>query len=359
VIGLSAAAKAVLLAGAQRHYVRVESWLDDQLLADDIPIDAGREDGDRSQAVPERVSLTVPRVADGVDWSPDGDDYHPLAANGQRLRVLLGVGLANGVIEWVRRGEFVVFSSEASDETVSVEAYGLLWLIAEARLVSPYQPSGTLVSTLRGLVEPALTVDVDAALTDRAVPSGINYDEDRLGAVNELLDAWPATAQVQPEGYLLVKPDTDPSVADLALSSTGSQAVVINRTGSSTRDGFANVIVARGTAADGGQVQGVAYDASTGPRRYGGPANPLPVPFYYASPLLTSVAQCNTAANTVLARRRRLAQKPFDVVIPPRPDIVVGDAVSVDGVLCTVEKLGLPYVPGDTSGMPLTLRRGS
>lgn len=354
-IQMSADALSVLLSGAQRHHVRIESWLDDQLLADDVPINAGGEECDRSQQVPERVSLTVPRTADGVNWSPD-DDLHPLAANGQRLRVLLGVGLANGVVEWVQRGEFVVFSSEASGDTVSVQAYGLLWLVAEARLVSPYQPTGTLVSTLRGLIEPALTVDVDAALVDRGVPAGVNYDEDRLGAVLELLDAWPAAAQVQPEGYLLVEPDTDPTVADLALSSTGASAVLVNRTGSSSRDGFTNVIVARGTSPDGGQIQGAAFDTSPGPRQYGGPANPLPVPFYYASPLLTTVAQCNSAAATVLARRRRQAQQPFDIVIPPRPDIVAGDAVSVDGVLCTVEKLGLPYVP-DQSGMPLTLRR--
>lgn len=356
-IELSDAALSVLLSGAQRHLVRVESWLGDNLLADDIPVDSGREEGDRSQAVPERITLTVPRMDnDGVDWSPTGD-LHPLAGNGQTIRVNLGLELANGVVEWVQRGEFVIYESGADGDTVTVSAYGLLWFVQEARLVSPYQPSGTLVSTLRGLIEPAVTVVVDGSLTDRSVPSGINYDEDRLGAVGELLDAWPAVAQMQPEGYLLVEADVAPTVADLALVSTGVQAVVINRTGTSTRDGFSNVVVARGTAADGGQVQGVAVDSTSGPRRYGGEANPLPVPFYYASPLLTTVGQCNAAAATVLNRKLRTAQQPFDVVIPPRPDIVLGDAVSVDGLLCTVEQLSLPYVPGDSQGMTLTLRQ--
>lgn len=355
-IEMTVTALDVLLAGAQRHFVRVESWLDDQLLSDNVPIDSGQERDDRSLAVPEQVSLQVPRMADGVDWTPDGDE-HPLAANGQHLRVMLGVELAQGVIEWVQRGEFVIFSSEADGDTVNVEAYGLLWLVSEARLVSPYQPTGTLISTLRGLIEPALTVVVDDALVDRSVPAGVNYDEDRLQAVNELLDAWPAVAQVAPEGYLSVEPDVTPTLADLVLVSTGAQAVVINRTGTSTRDGFANVIVARGTAADGGQVQGVAYDSTTGPRRFGGPANPLPVPSYFTSPLLTTAAQCTAAAGTVLARRQRQAQQPFTITMPPRPDVVLGDAVSVDGVLCTVEGLTLPYVPGDSTGMSLTLRQ--
>jgi hypothetical protein len=291
-----------------------------------------------------------------VDWSPVGD-LHPLAANGQTVRINLGIELANGEVEWIQRGEFVIYESEADGDTVTVSAYGLLWLVQEARLVSPYQPSGTLVSTLRGLIEPALTVVVDGSLSDRSVPSGINYDEDRLGAVDELLDAWPAVGQVQPEGYYLVDADVSPTAADLALVSTGPQAVVINRTGTSTRDDFANVVVARGTASDGGQVQGVAYDMTSGPRRYGGEANPLPVPYYFTSPLLTTVAQCNAAALTVLARKQRTAQQPFTVVIPPRPDIVLGDAVSLDGLLCTVEALTLPYVPGDSTGMPLTLRQ--
>lgn len=354
-IELSTDAEAVLLSGGQRHFLRVESWLGDQLLSDDVPVDSGTETGDRSMAVPERVTLKVPREADGIDWSSSADDA-PLAANGQRLRIMLGLDIGGGQVEWVQRGEFVIFSSDADDDTVTVECYGLLWLVAEARLVSPYQPSGTLVSTLRGLIEPALTVVVDAGLTDRAVPSGINYDEDRLGAVNELLDAWPAVAQVQPEGYLLVEPDTTPTVADLALVSTGNQAVVITRTGSSTREGFFNVVVARGTAADGGQVQGVAYDSSSGPRRYGGEMNALPVPTYFTSPLLLTTTQCNAAAATALRRKQRQAQQPFTVVIPPRPDIVNGDAVSIDGVLCTVEGYSLPYVP-DSQGMPLTLRQ--
>jgi hypothetical protein len=347
---------AVLAGGSFVYSLRVESWLDGELLAEDVPVVTGSEEVDRSLAVPERVTLTVPRERDGFDWTPhDLTPAHPLAANGQRLRVLLGVGVGNGVTEWFQRGEFLIYESAADGPTVSVTAVGLLYLISEARLVSPYQPSGTLVSTLRGLVEPALTITVDGALTNRSVPSGVNYDEDRLGAVGELLDAWPAQARVVSDGYLLVEPVTTPTVPVLVLTSDGDTATVVTVTGSSTRDGAASVVVARGTAADGGQLQGVAYDLSTGPHAYGGPFNALPVPQYFYSPLMTTVAQCTAAARTILRRLSQRTQNVRTVTCVPRPDLEPGDAVEVDGVLCTVEGMTLPYTAAG-GAMTITAR---
>jgi hypothetical protein len=249
---------------------------------------------------------------------------------------------------------FLIHDSQVNGDTVNVNAVGLLQWIDEARLVSPFQPTGTLLSTLRDLIEPALTVAVDATLVDRAVPAGINFDEDRLGAVNELLDAWPAVAQVDPAGYLLVTPATLSATPVLTISS-GAGGTIINATGSSTRDGAYNVVVARGTAADGGQVQGQAYDTYGGPKTYGGPFNPLPVPFFFVSPLLTDVGECDEAAGTILARKRRESAREFTVEMVPHPAIQHGDVVTADGVLCVVQGLQLPYRANGGS-MLLTLK---
>ncbi|MEV4384396.1 DUF5047 domain-containing protein [Micromonospora sp. NPDC049580] len=343
-IPISAAAASVLTRSYTYHQ-RVESWLGDQLLADDIPVDAGSEETDRALRVPERISLTVPRRDRGMSWSPTTDD-HPLAARGQRLRVQLGVGVGNGEIEWLQRGWYVIQDSEAEGDDVSVTAVGLLSLIDEARLVSPYQPTGTLLSTLRGLVEPALTVVADVALVDRAVPAGINYDESRIDAIGELLDAWGADAWVTEDGYLYVADSTPSTVPVLALTNqTGG--TIIEATGSSSREGAWNAVVARGTASDGSQVQGVAYD-TTGPAAIGGSFNPLPVPFFYSSPLVTTVAQANRAAQTVLTRKKRTTGIEFAVDMVPHPALQAGDTVSVTtdeytDLLCAIEALGLPY----------------
>jgi hypothetical protein len=345
-ITISAQAQS-LLTGSYGYACAVESWYDGQLLAADIPVFTAAEEVDRTVRVPERVTFTVPREAAGVSWSPVSD-RHPLAANGQRLHVKLGIRLDSDRVEWFERGRFLIQTSfiNGNDE-VQVEALGLKALVDEAKLVSPYQPSGTLVSTLRGLVEPALTVVVDAALTDRAVPSGINYDEDRLGAVLELLDAWPADAYVTPAGYLAVVPATQSTTSVLSLT-TGTGGTVITATGSSTRDGAYNAVVARGTATDGGQVQGVAYDMSGGPKGYGGPFNPLPVPYYFTSPLLTTVIEAQRAAETIMARFQRGTARQFDIDMVPHPALQAGDVVSVTtddvtDLLCSVEAFNLPY----------------
>lgn len=336
---------------------RVESWRNGDLVADDVPVETAEEEGDRSARIPQRVRLTVPRMADGFNWSPGSDADHPLASNGQQIHVKLGVGTVGGMLEYFQRGVFLINDTSVDGDTVTVEALNLLALVDEARLVSPYQPSGTIGSTLRGLIEPALTADLTSAPTDRSVPTGANYDEDRLGAVLELLDAWPADAVVAETGYLSVtSPSTSQTTVLTLTDGAGGTAVRVN--GSSSREGGFNVVVARGTASDGGQIQGVAYDQSSN-RAYLSAWSPFPVPYFYASPLLTTVAQCTAAAQTVLARLRRSAGASFTVEMRPDPRLQLGDVIELetDGFTgaCSIEEMTLPYF-GGTGSQTLTVR---
>lgn len=361
-IAVSAECQSVLASPAFIYRINVESWLGGTLLASSVPVDAGGEETDRSLNVPERITLTVPRVQDGFDWTPSSAT-HPLAAKGQRLHVKLGIGLSQGRTEWFARGRFLIEDSESDESSVSVAAVGLLELVNEARLISPYQPAGTFLSTVRGLVEPALTVYTDGTLVDRSVPATINFDEDRLSGLNTVLDAWPASGVVDPEGFLRISAPAQSTTPVLTLVD-GQDRTVIDATGSSKREGGANVVVTRGTAADGSQVQGSTF-ITTGPNAYGGPFNPLPVPFFFQSPLLTSVAECQAAALTIAARRQRLNSREFTVVMVPNPTVQGGDVVSLTSArlglsakLCTVERLTLPYAArdGQMPAMTLTVR---
>lgn len=348
------------LAVVQRSHtmlVRAESWRDDELLADDIPIHTGGEDRDRSLTVPERIKLTIPRRDRGYDWDPGADSEHPLAAYGQQLRISYGVDVG-GSFEWITRGWFLITSTEPDGESVNVQCEGLLSLIDEARFVAPFQPSGTLVSTVRALVEPALTVAFDGTLVDRSVPAGMQWDEDRMAALSEVLDAWPAVSHVTEDGFLQVEPLTDSGTPVLSLTD-GTGGTVVRWLGTSSRDGAFNVVVAQGEDVDGNQIQGVAYDTNPdSPYQYGGSFSPLPVPYLFASPLLTTVAQCRQAAQTTLARLRRSASRMLTVDMVPHPGLVPGDIVSVTGAgltaqPCVIEKQSLPYSPGE---MQLTVR---
>jgi len=337
-----------ILTGSFQLEVAVDVWLGDQLIADDVPIASGSEDTDRTIAVPERVTLTLPRRDRGTDW---GAIDSPIAANGQRLRVSIGIGAGGSGTEWFDRGWFLIDDVAIDGNSVQVTAVGLLKLLSEARLISPFTPTGTITTALRSLIEPALPVAFDAALTDRAVPAGVNYSDDRLGNVSEILDAWPAEAYVDESGVLQVIPVVTPTVAVASLTD-GVGGTVVSAASRTSRDNAYNVVVARGTASDGGQVQGVAYDL-LGAHAYGGPFNPLPVPFFYQSPLITTVAQAQSAASTRLATLKRGNGTQFDVECVPNPTLQVGDAVNVtvNGVaqLCTIEALQLPYTVGDSS----------
>lgn len=360
-IAVSAECQSVLASPAFVYRLNVESWLGGTLLAASVPVSSAGEESDRSLNVPERITLTVPRVVDAFDWTPNGDT-HPLAARGQRLHVKLGVGLSQQRTEWFARGRFLIEDAEPEGNSVQVAAVGLLELINEARLISPYQPTGTMVSTVRGLVEPALTVLVDGSLTDRSVPGTINFDEDRLSGLNTVLDAWPAVGSVDPEGYLRIAAPSQSTTP--VLSIVADSRTVIDASGGSTRQGGANVVVARGTASDGSQLQGSAY-ITTGASAYGGPYNPLAVPYFFQSPLLTTIDQCNAAAQTIAARRQRLTNREYRVSMVPNPTVQTGDVAALTSPrlgltaeLCTVERISLPYKAsrGQMPAMELTVR---
>lgn len=357
---MSATALAVVQ-GSYNMEVRAESWLGGQLLADGIPVSDGSESRDRSLSVPEQISLTVPRRANGVDWDPGTDVAHPLAAYGQMLRIDIGIDIGAGQVEWINRGWFLITSSDTEGDTVTVNCAGLLTLIDEAKLAAPFQPGSgdTLASVARGLVEPALTVSIDGTLVDRAVPLGMQWDSDRLGAVVEVLDAWGAAERVTEDGYLMIEPVSDDGNPVLSITDDPVTGTVVRWQGSTTRDGAYNCVIAQGEDSAGNQIQGVAYDSDgTSPYQYGGPYNPLPVPYIYQSSLLTTVAQCRTAAAAQLKLLRRQAYRKLGITMVPHPGLVTGDIVSVTGAgltgaRCAIESLTLPYSPSEQA---LTVR---
>jgi hypothetical protein len=344
-----------------------------EVLLDDCPIIEGREEFDNTVRVPERATFTVPRIVDGVDLIPTAANS-PLAPYGQRVHIKLGIGVA-GRSEWYNRGEFLLQSASLEGNTIAVTVVGLLALIDEAGLVLPFKPTGTLTTSLRALVEPALTVSVSAAVTalDRSVPSGVNQDDDRLGAVLEILDAWPARAQVTPAGFLEVRAvddfDTGPDIQlynftdDVGVVDQGANVVDVG--GAITRDGLFNTVVARGQGVSGEQVTGIVYDATPGgATARGGPFSPFPVPKYFFSPLMTTQAQCLAAASGILRRGTGGPGQRIQLTCVPDPRILGNDLVmyrtqrSGDPawwIPCTVDRLVLPYT-ADSGPMTVVLK---
>lgn len=354
-IDISDQAAAVMAEGGYVMYTRIESWRGPELLDDDIPVDSGTESIDVTSAVPETIELTVPRLVRGTSYSPGSSADHPLASWGQRLRVYVGVGLGSQV-EWIRRSWFYITDTGTEGDTVTVTADGLLGLIQEANFISPVTAAGNYTTMVRQLVEPTLTVDFTNAPADRAVPAGLVWTDGRLDALHELLDAWPATAFVDQDGVLQVVAVGDTSTSSLDLTD-GRDGTTMQWGGSTSRDGAASAVVARGYDSTGADVQAVAYDRSpTSPTNYDGPFSSLPVPFVFFSPLLTTVAQCQAAANTILARRQIQASRTITTEAVPYLALQARD-----GVTATAETLGIAGEFGivDQLTMPLTATSGA
>lgn len=358
-LAMSAAALAVVLRSYEMQ-VRGTVWQGGVLLASDVPISEGSETRDRSMAVPESVSLTVPRRVDGVDWDPRSST-DPLASDGQQMLISIGVDTGPGGTEWIERGWFLITHTAVDGDSLTVSLAGLLTLISEAHFAGPYQPSGTFTSTVQGLVEPGLTVQFDAALVDRAIPVGMQWDDDRMAALTEVLDAWPAVCEVTENGYLLVEPLVDSGTPVLDLSDAPPSGTVIRWAGESSRDGAYNCVVAQGEDVFGNQIQGTAYDTDpNSPYLFGGPFSPFPVPYKTTSSLLTTVAQCRAAAAASLALNRRTASRKLTVTLVPHPGLETGDVVTLTSVglglnatPAIIEALTMPYTPVE---MTLTVR---
>jgi hypothetical protein len=336
---------------------RATAWLGDQQLGD-IPIAEGSVTFDATLAVPESVSLTVPRIDQtGYAWDPLDND-HPLSTYGQQIAVSVGVGVAEDV-EWLDLGWFLLTDTTTDGDAVRVTAAGLLELVNEARFAAPFQPNGSLTDTIQSLVEPALTVLFDPTLTDRTAPITMSWDEDRLGALNEVCDAWPADLVVLPDGTLYVYTPVDYTAGTPVWDFTDDPAAgtIITFQGSTARDGAYNLVVARGEDAGGQQIQGVAYDLdAASSTRYGGNFSPLPVPFMYYSPLLVNVTQCRAAAQTILARKKRETARHLSVETVPMHALRPGDLVTVssdakrlDGARAVIQSLTFPLHPGGGS----------
>ena len=226
-----------LLTTAHRIQCRVDAWRGPDLLAQGVPVLDGSLDENADQDVPEVVDLVVPaRDASGATWAPL-DPLDPLNSYGQRLRLVYSIERADGSAVDVPLGWFLVDEWETDDYTVSLTAVGLADVIERAELLAPTSPKAgaTLGGEIVRLVDGMLPVEVDPTLTDRAAPTTMAWDDQRLDAIQEIATAWPARLYVDTAGVVQVAPPVDPAApADVVLVEGQAGTVVSKRRGGRT-----------------------------------------------------------------------------------------------------------------------------
>jgi hypothetical protein len=321
-----------VLAGAVSWAALLSSWLGGDLLADEIPIASGHVSVDVTQAVPETLTFTVPDKFEGFSWVPDAAD-HPLAKFGQQISVQVEVQSSVLETDWQVQIAWFQIQEWVHDEvaqSVEVTAVGLGQIAADAKFTAPQAPqtTDTFVSAFTRLLPTSLGVNFDPALADRALPQSFQWDQDRLGALYDIADAWPARLRVDEFGTVQVLPPLPLITTPQLVFTQGERGTLISAPQSDTRDQIYNVVVVQSSATDDpamtpiqavAQVTGGPFDP-TGP--YGA------VVRYYSSPLVTTVVQCQSAAKQIL-RQSLLPAMTKDATIAPDPRIELDDTVKI------------------------------
>lgn len=321
-----------LISGAAEWGVRVSSWLGSTVVAESVPILSGRFTADASQKVPERVTFTVPRW-DGRDWNPGIDPTHPLARFGQYVQVTIVMrSLVDGLEYETALGRFYIqdWKYDSLDGVIRVEALGVLQRAAEDRLTSPLAPlpSGTLASEFRRLLPLGLSASISPELTNRACPRSMEWADERIDALYEIADAWPARVRADQWGQLALLPPLPEVPTPVITLKDGEGGTVVGASRSDTRDQAYNRIVVRASSTDSPDKRPIqaVVDQTSGPMRVGGPYGP--VTKYWSSPLITTVAQARKSGETLLANSLR-PSRTVPVTIAPDPRLELDDAVEV------------------------------
>jgi len=350
-----------VLAGDCGWWPIVSAWRGSTLLEPAVPVAGGTVTAATSQAVPERLTLVVPRWVTGDDWLPPevGGEAHPLAAFGQELDVSIVVSDNPTGRQWVTRvGRFLIAGGALNESgKVEISATGRLQRVADDKSPAPMQPltGGTLASEARRLLPLGMGLSIDPALVDRACPAGMSWSSDRLAALQEIADAWPALLRTDEWGQVQLRAPL-PQVPTPALTlRTGPGGTVSSAPRSWSRTGRYNRWIVRSSASGTADVQAVV-DQLTGPMAVlkpdGSPGDYGIVAREYASPLLTTVPQCQAAGETMRAEAARPAMsRRITCASDPRIDLDVPVAVlDEDSSLPTwgwVTGYQLPLTVGD------------
>lgn len=342
---------------AESHQVttRLAVYYDGQPVVDALPIEGGTLLTDDGANVRGELDVQVPlRFVDDdrrtVDLNPGGG-RSLLDAEGTQVAVTYLIGLPRGGHEAVELGWYRINEWDADDTAgrVNASATSLEDVIREARFLDPVRVGkGTsyanAAAQIVGDLLPHVVTAEPGTVTGRQV-----FEEDRLGALGELLASWPARAFVDDSGTLVIAPpyddDTDPTVATLT---DGEGGTVVSRPTSGSRDGIYNAVKATGETTDTSTepVSAVAY-LTSGPRRWNGPYGN--VPYFYTSPLLTTRSECRKAARTILARLQDRSV-PFTVTAAPDPRLECGDVIEVhyrgEAHRVRIDTIDLPLTPG-------------
>lgn len=298
--------------------IEVTSWLGAEPLGE-VPVVLGSWEiiDAEDEQVPGEIRFDVPN---NPEWRPVGND-HPLARFGQQVQIRVGI-VVRGEPELLNMGRFRITEVNPDGEVISVTAQGLLVNVERARFLAPYTvKSGTTrQAAIQRMLQGILPVAFD--VPDETMPTG-TWERERIDALQEIVQAWPARIWVDDTGVAVVSepwPDAI-SVADVEYTfAAGANLLAVNPSPTPERD-FNGYVVSTVPEGDEAPVTG-QYLLPFGPMAWGGPYGFNPG--FYASPVLPPDANRLAAIAKTMTERSRRRNDTVDVSALPDPRVTVG-----------------------------------
>ncbi|MDF2915998.1 MAG: hypothetical protein K0S70_215 [Microbacterium sp.] len=332
--------------------ILAHAWYDGEVVAADLPVESWSVNWDSARQVQGQLDIEV-RDPDGVlaPWAVDD----PLGVGGSRLQVIYRFGSGATVdLGWFRItssdpvekwrsyrvndstvptgvGELAFFGERlewvSGGATVPVQGDELTRQAVIDRLLAPESPraGATVLSEVRRLLSDIVPVSVADGVEDASVSRTVVYEQDRMGAVEDLLDRIGCSHRMTGDGQLEVYPDAQ--VAPVWTLSGGDDGVLIDVRRSQRLDAMFNGAVSEGQDSANRPLIGRAFD-TTGPLRWEGPHGRYPT-FHSATGLLKTQGAVDADALTSLRSAVSQRSVVLDVTCLPHPGLQTGDWVTV------------------------------
>lgn len=259
------------------------------------------------------------------------------APYGQEVFVERGVKHGGGTAEWVGLGYFRIDSVEQDDAPkglVRLSGSDRMASIRDARPLQPVQyTSGISVgAVIDAVVGDAfgfgITTVYDFSAYSTLLTSDHILEDDRIKFLNELTTAYGKIFYFDYLGRFVVKANPAITATPVFNINAGTMGVLCSMKRTISRDAVYNAVVATGEAVgEAPPVRGQALDlATTSPTYWFGPFGK--VPRFFSSSFLTTSAQCDSAAASLLASSTGIPYV-VDLGMVPNPALEGWDVVSV------------------------------
>jgi hypothetical protein len=324
-------------------------------IVDNLPITSGTVVSDASSQV--RRTATV---GFGLADLWPSDPFSILSPIGSELLITYGIVLQPGTVEYINiiRGPITQVTrstpSSGGDDVISVTVADRSSKVAEARFDAPVQTiaGATTVSEISRLITAVLPIGVvvDTTGSTKVAPQMEIERERWSDGVEKLADSIGAEVYATPDGNFLIRPEPTLSNPPVWTLDAGDGGILVGEDDEFTRDLTYNRVVASGQRTDGiPPVYAVSSDTN--------PLSPTYIngPFgiktrFYASPLLTTVPQCQSAADSMLDR---VTGNHMNVTFRTltNPALEAGDVIRLvfEGrdEIHIIDRVEIPLVPGD------------